>query len=73
MLLGVSLVAHHLLGPGYLPRLGFKPVKVDICLETYLPVAEEDIVLSLAIILVTPFAAVGLCGSLPFVMLRPAY
>jgi len=60
--LSVGDMAHHLFGTLYhllvtgRGRLGvFYPVEVDIGLETNLPVAEEHIVLPLAVIPVLPF------------------
>ena len=47
-------------------------IEVDVGLETDLPVAEEHVVLSLAVVLVLPFRRVGLRSPLPVVVLCPA-
>ena len=70
--LGVGLIAHHLLGTRHLPLVGREVVEVDVRLEADLPVAEEHIVLSLAISLVFPFGRVGFGGAFPLVVLRPS-
>ncbi len=66
------LVAHHLTGPRHLTLVGRQLVEVDVGLETYLPVAEEHVVLAFAVVLVFPLGRVGLGGSLPLVVLGPA-
>ena len=67
----VGLEAHHLAGTGHFLLVGLQVIEVDISLEADLPVAEEHVVLALAIFLVLPLALVGLRSTLPLVVLRP--
>ena len=73
----VGLIAHHLLGAchSFLSPLSshLYIIKVNIGLETNLPVAEEHVVLSLTVGLVFPFAGVSLARTLPLVVLGPFY
>ena len=76
---GAGLVAHHLQSTGYAVAIGLTVaaapgdvVEVDVGLETNLPVAEKHIVLSLAIVLVSPLGRICLRGPLPAVVLRPS-
>ena len=46
-------------------------VKVNIHLETNLPVCEKHVVHAFSVCLVLPLALVGLCGSLPMIVFSP--
>ena len=71
----VGLVAHHFFGARhFLLRLlacFVQIVEVDVGLEADLPVAEEHIILSFAVLPVFPFLRIGFCGTLPMVVFSP--
>ena len=73
----VGLIAHHFFGTSHF-QLGLfvcciDVVEVDVCLETYLPVAKEYIILSFAVLTVFPFLRVWFCGTFPMIMFSPTY
>jgi hypothetical protein len=51
-------------------RIFIQLVQVSIGLEADLPVAEQDVIVGLAV-LVLPLALVGRLGALPLIVLRP--
>ena len=69
---GAHLVFHHFACPAYLPVVGGEVVKVDVGLETRLPVAEEHVVVGLAVG-VFPLRAVVALGAFPLVVLGPGF
>ena len=66
------LILHHLACTAYAVVVGQDIIKVEICLETNLPIAEEHMLLCLAVV-VFPLAAVVACCALPLVVLRPSH
>ncbi len=48
-------------------------IEIDICLEAYLPIAEEHILRPLAIVLVSPFSRVNLRSTLEEVSFTPLF
>ena len=71
--LALSHIPHHLASPGHTSVVGHHAVEVDISLETRLPVAEEHVLVVLAVLLVLPLPLVPLLCSLPLVVLRPPF
>ena len=70
--LGAHLIFHHLAGTTYAVVVGQDIIKVEICLKTDLPIAEEHMLLCLAVV-VFPLVAVVACCALPLVVLRPCH
>ena len=66
------LILHHFARPAYLAVVGGDVVEVDVGLEAHLPVAEEHVVVGLAVG-VFPLRAVVALGAFPLVVLGPGF
>ncbi len=64
------LIFHYFPGAAYTSVIGKNIVKIRICLETYLPVAEKHMLVGLSVI-IFPFAPVLALSTLPPVMVCP--